>query len=80
MPIIAPMYLSGYMPTYTNINTIENISAAVEKLAGKMRPRVIKTGPQSSISEALNVIGVSRVTDKYRATKIIKTIKAKVEV
>jgi hypothetical protein len=36
-----------------------NIKAAVEKLAGRMNPKVMKTGSHNSHNEFLKVMGVS---------------------
>ena len=63
-PRITPIYLSGYLPMKTNIITIENIKAAVEKFAGRIKINVIKTGVHNSHSEFWNVIGVSLFLDK----------------
>jgi hypothetical protein len=62
------------------MSIITKIRAVVEKLAGKIRIRVINTGNQSSHKEALKVIGISLVLDKYRATNINNTTEANVEV
>jgi hypothetical protein len=41
-----------------------NNKAAVEKLAGKINPKVINTGTHNSTNELLNVSGVSRVLER----------------
>ena len=59
---------------------IKKIKAVVEKLAGNIRIKTAKTGNQSSKNESLNEYILSLTFDKYRATYIIKTMKANVEV
>jgi hypothetical protein len=44
VPITKPIYFKGYLPTKTNISTIEKISAVVEKFAGRIKAKVIKKG------------------------------------
>ena len=56
------------------------MSAAVEKLAGRISIIVIKTGNQRSINDDLKVISISRFRAKYLATKTIKTTDATVDV
>ena len=63
-PRITPIYFKGYFPMNTNIITIENIKAAVEKLAGRIKIIVIKTGVHNSQIEFWNVMGVSLFLDK----------------
>jgi hypothetical protein len=43
------IYFNGYFPINTSISIIAKINAVVEKLAGKIRIRVINTGNQSSL-------------------------------
>jgi hypothetical protein len=52
----------------------------VEKLAGNIKPNVIKTGIHKSIKEDLNETGSSDFLERYLATKIINTTDANVEV
>ena len=73
------IYFKGYFPTKTSINTIEKINAVVEKLAGRINIKVIKTGNQSSLKDCTNSIGSVRVLDKYRATKTYNIKAAKAE-
>ncbi|MCR8526625.1 hypothetical protein NPM17_27415, partial [Escherichia coli] len=63
-PIMKKIYFKGYLPTKTSIITIEKIKAVVEKLAGRINIKVMKTGVHNSHKEDLKVIGVSLVFDK----------------
>jgi len=78
-PMIEKMYFKGYLPIKASITTIEKIKAAVEKFPGRINAKVIKTGVHSSHIEDLKVIGVSRVLDKYLATKMNNIMAATVE-
>jgi|UPI0002F192A4 cell division protein ZapA (FtsZ GTPase activity inhibitor) len=62
------------------MSIIANINAVVEKLAGKIRIKVMNTGNQSSQSEDLKVIATSLVLDKYLATNMNNTTDANVDV
>ena len=59
---------------------MEKINAVVEKLAGKINPKVINTGIHKSIKEDLKVTGSSVFLERNRATKTINTTNAKVDV
>ena len=63
-PTIIAIYFIGYRPINTNINTIENINAAVEKFEGSIKINVIKTGNQSSFNDSTKSIALSLVLDK----------------
>jgi hypothetical protein len=52
----------------------------VEKLAGKINPKVINTGIHKLMMEVWKGTGSSVFFDKYLATKISKTRDANVEV
>jgi len=74
------MYFNEYPPKNTKTITIEKISAAVEKFAGKIKIITAPTGIQSSIKLSLNVIVLSFIFAKYLATYTINTTEAKVDV
>jgi hypothetical protein len=74
------MYFKGYFPIKVSIVTIAKINAAVEKLAGKIKINVIKTGIHNSMKDCWKVGCVSLDFDKYRATYTYNTIAANVDV
>ncbi len=78
-PIIIAIFIKGYFPIKTSIKTIENIKAVVEKLAGKIRIKVTKTGAQRSNKDFLKVIFSISVLERYRATNINKEMEAKAD-
>jgi hypothetical protein len=45
-PTIVSIYFNGYFPINTSISIIAKINAVVEKLAGKIRTRVINRQPK----------------------------------
>ena|SRR5690606_1883385 len=54
--------------------------AVVEKLAGRINAKTRKTGTQSGKMVSLKVTVLSFIRERYRATYVIKTTPAKVEV
>ena len=57
--MIIPIYLNGYPPKNTNTITIENISAAVDKFAGKIKIKIKPTGIHNSTKLSLKTIALS---------------------